>query len=95
MGNKKKLVLFLCLSALILWLMAAAIDYFCVSRFEMPLFTVNYPAVYKGAEDYRHCQGLGYSIEIAGSFDTTDEFPGVTRYTYFLFGKEICSGIRD
>ena len=34
------------------------------------------------------------SFEVAEN-PSESEFPGVTRYTYFLFGVEVVSGIRD
>lgn len=91
---KKKIIITIVVIAL-LWLAVGLVDYFRVTKFEKPLFCVSRASVYNGAENYLHCQGIGYSFEIAGNFDTTDELSGVTKYTYFIFGNEICSGIRD
>lgn len=79
---------------LIMWIVLSFVDYIRVSSFELPIFCVSRESVYKGAEDYRHCQGLGYSFEIVVN-DPQSEYPGVTRYTYFILGNEISSGIRD
>ncbi|MCQ2527330.1 MAG: hypothetical protein MJ130_11240 [Lachnospiraceae bacterium] len=77
-----------------MWFTMGAIDYFRVSSFESPLFCIGKESVYKGAEDYKHYQGLGYSFEVAESpFES--EYPGIIRYTYFLFGNEMVSGIRE
>ena len=39
--------------------------------------------------------GLGYSFDIEGNFMPEDEFPGVTKWTFFLFGIEVQSKIRE
>ena len=39
--------------------------------------------------------GLGYSFDIKGNFMPEDEFPGVTKWTYYLFGIELQTQIRD
>lgn len=81
-------------SLIIMWIVMGFVDYIRVSKFEEPIFCVSRESVYNGAEDYRHCQGLGYSFEITVN-DSQAEYPGVTRYTYFIFGNEVSSGIRD
>lgn len=90
--GKKAIVVIIVLLAM--WLVIGTIDYFRVSSFERPLFCIGRESVYKGAEDYKHYQGLGYSFEIVEN-SSESEFPGVTRYTYFLFSNEVISGIRD
>lgn len=96
MKKRKKRKPFMLVIAIIavIWGVLGAVDFFRVSRFERPLFCFSRESVYKGAEDYKHYQGIGYSFEIAAN-PLESEFPGVTRYTYFLFGKEIRSGIRE
>ena len=92
--DKKKVTILVIIVLLAMWLVMGAVDYFRVSSFEKPLFCIGKESVYKGAEDYKHYQGLGYSFEVTENpFES--EFPGVTRYTYFLFGNEMISGIRD
>ena len=77
----------------ILWLMIGFIDYRRVHCFEMPIFCIG-TEIFKdgGSECY---VGLGYSFDIEGNFEPEDEFPGITKYTYYLFEKEMRTGIRD
>lgn len=82
-------------AVIILWTALGATDYFRVKSFEKPIFAIVKSSEPGSSEDYLLYRGLGYSIEIAGNFDQSSEYPGVTRYTYFLFGKEICAGLRD
>lgn len=80
---------------ILLWAAICSIDYLRVTNFEKPLFCISRASVYQGAENYRHCQGLGYAFEITDNPLSDAEDSDVTSYTYFLFGKEISSGIRD
>lgn len=91
---KKKNITILIIVLLVLWVAMGIIDYFRVSSFERPLFCMARESVYKGAEDYKHYQGLGYSFELTEN-PSDAELSGATRYTYFLFGNEVVSGIRD
>lgn len=91
---KKKNIIILIIVFGMIWIAMGMIDYFRVSNFERPLFCTARESVYKGVEDYNHYQGLGYSFEVAEN-PSELELSGVTRYTYFLFGNEVVSGIRD
>lgn len=93
-AGKKRRIIIVIIVLLAMWVAFGTIDYFRVSSFERPLFCMGKEVVYRGAEDYKHYQGLGYSFEVAEN-PSESEFPGVTRYTYFLFGVEVVSGIRD
>lgn len=90
---KKKMIITIAVIVL-LWLIVGIVDYFRVSGFEKPFFCISKPSVYSGVEDYQYCQGLGYSFEIVVN-SSQSEYPGITRYTYFIFGNEVTSGIRD
>ncbi len=68
------------------------VDYSKVKNFNKPIFTIPYSYDDGGSSIY---YGFGYSFEIEGNFMPEDEFPGVTYYRYFLFGKYIDDGIRD
>lgn len=90
--KKKRLLIGLC-TTLMLWLAVGITDLWRVSRFELPVFCVlTNGADDGGSGDY---VGLGYSFEIRGNFMPEDEFPGVTQYTYRIFGMDVKSGIRD
>lgn len=94
MSEKKRYIMIAIILFLVIWLAMGTIDCLRVSCFERPLFCLAKESVYNGVEDYKHYQGLGYSFEIAEN-PSESEFPGVTRYTCFLFGNEAVSGIRD
>ena len=92
---RKTIVIIISIAAiLIIWITMGFVDYFRVSNFEKPIFCISKESVSSDTVDFIHCQGLGYSFEIAVN-DPLDEYPGVTSYTYFLFGNEICSAVRD
>jgi len=40
-------------------------------------------------------QGLGYRYEIEGNFMPEEEYPGVTRYEMYVFGRQVRIGRRD
>ena len=40
-------------------------------------------------------QGLGYRYEIEGNFMPEEEYPGVTRYEMYVFGRQVRIGLRD
>ena len=89
---KKRIVLIFVIFA-VLWLAIGFIDYRRVHSFEMPIFCVG-TEVFKDGGSGRYV-GLGYSFDIEGNFMPEDEFPGITKYTYYLFEKEMQTGIRD
>ena len=92
-GVKTAIIAVACLLAA--WIAVGVIDYAMVSGFERPVFCV--------LDAEKSCQdggsgtyvGLGYSFDIRGNFMPEDEYPGVTRYVYYIFGSEAASGIRD
>lgn len=89
---KKKLFIVFS-AAVVLWAVIGVIDYGRVHSFEKPIFC----AVVDTADDggSGNYVGLGYSFDIQGNFMSEDEYPGVTKWTYYLFGKEIKTGIRE
>ena len=91
---KKKMVEILCL-LLVLWIAMGLIDFFRVSSFERPIFCLlDVENSYDDGGSGKY-NGLGYSFDIMGNFMPEDEYPGVTRYTYYIFGSEVSVGIRD
>ena len=93
--GKKKSVIFAIMILLVLWIAMGLIDYFRVSNFERPIFCLlDVENSYEdgGSGIYN---GLGYSFDIMGNFMPEDEYPGATRYTYYIFGSEVSAGIRD
>jgi hypothetical protein len=83
------------LVAILILLLAAAglIDYLRVRAFEKPIFArASITADDGGSGKY---QGIGYAIDIKGNFMPEDEYPGVTRFTYYIFGRPVDSKIRD
>ncbi|MBP3940307.1 MAG: hypothetical protein J6D00_02280, partial [Christensenellaceae bacterium] len=40
-------------------------------------------------------QGLFHSVDIKGNFMPEDELPGITHYTFYIFGIKVDEGIRD
>ena len=90
----KIICLILCV-ILILGMVMTAVDY-CRLRygaFEEPIFcTWDYVADGSSVRLYR---GLFHKIEIRGNFMPLDEFPGVTEYTFYIFGIKVHHGIRD
>ena len=78
-----------------LWIAIGLVDYFRVSSFERPLFSfldVENSFEDGGSGTYK---GLGYSFDIKGNFMPEDEYPGITSYTYYIFGTPIKASIRD
>lgn len=78
-----------------LWITIGLVDYLRVSSFERPLFSfldVENSFEDGGSGTYK---GLGYSFDIKGNFMPEDEYPGITSYTYYIFGTPIKTSIRD
>ena len=78
-----------------LWIAIGLVDYFRVSSFERSLFSfldVENSFEDGGSGTYK---GLGYSFDIKGNFMPEDEYPGITSYTYYIFGTPIKTSIRD
>lgn len=93
--GKRKSVIIVIIVLLMIWLAMGAVDYFGVSNFERPTFCLlDVENSYSdgGSGTYK---GLGYSFDIMGNFMPEDEYPGVTSYTYYVFGNEVSAGIRD
>lgn len=78
---------------ILLWLGMGFCDFLALNRFELPVFSVCTKSYDDGGSGtYR---GLGYRFEIEGNFMPEDEFPGVTRYDYYIFGIHVKESIRD
>ena len=78
---------------IVLWLSMVLVDYSRAHRFEMPIFCMATEVFQDGGSG--HYVGPGYSFDIKGNFMPEDEFPGVTKWTYYLFGMEMETQIRD
>ena len=90
----KIICLILCV-LLILGVVMTAVDY-CRLRygaFKMPLFVIGTAVYQDGGSGTYH--GLFHKIGIRGNFMPLDEFPGVTEYTFYIFGIKVHYGIRD
>ena len=91
--NKKKIIIAIA-CILVLWITIGIVDYSKVHSFERPIFSLLIEPGYEDGGSGKYV-GLGYSFDIKGNFMPEDEFPGVTKYTYYLFGIEIETQIRD
>ena len=80
----KKRVLIVLSIMVVLWVAVGIIDLSRVNIFEKPIFCIATNTADDGGSG--HYVGLGYSFDIEGNFLPDDEFPGVTKWTYFLFG---------
>lgn len=89
----KKKALTIIVLGIVLWSLMVLVDYSRAQRFEMPIFCVATEVFQDGGSG--HYVGLGYSFDIKGNFMPEDEFPGVTKWTYYLFGIEMETQIRD
>lgn len=89
---KKKLLIILSVVA-VLWAVVGIVDFRMVHGFEKPIFCTATNTADDGGSG--HYAGLGYSFDIEGNFMPEDELSGVTKWTYYLFGQEIKTGIRD
>ena len=77
----------------LLWFALAATDLLRLNSFEMPVFARPAETFDDGGSGTY--KGLGWRIELEGNFMPEDEFPGVTKYEYYLFDDLIHAGIRD
>ena len=92
MKKKTKAVIGIVL-ILMVWFGIGFVDFLRLNEFEMPLFCIGTNLADNGGSG--HYVGLGYSFDIEGNFMPEDEFPGVTKYRYYIFGMEIKSEVRD
>lgn len=90
---KKKKIIIAIICIFVLWIAVGIVDYDRVHSFEKPIFCVGTELADDGGSG--EYVGLGYSFDVKGNFMPEDEFPGVTKYTYYLFGIEIETQIRD
>ena len=90
---KKKQTIIAMTWILVLWIAIGVVDYSRVHSFEKPIFCVGTDLASDGGSG--KYIGLGYSFDIQGNFMPEDEFPGVTKWTYYLFGMELQTQIRD
>ena len=91
--NKKKKIGIIITVVLALWLAIGIIDFVRVESFNKPIFCIGTNTYDDGGSG--HYVGLGYSFDIKGNFMPEDELPGVTEYSYQIFGIHIKSGTRD
>ena len=91
MKKKKTIIAMICI--LVFWIAIGVVDYSRVHSFEKPVFCVGTDLASDGGSG--KYIGLGYSFDIKGNFMPEDEFPGVTKWTYYLFGIELQTQIRD
>lgn len=90
--KRKRIITTVFLVLLLLTVMGAA-DLARVYYFEKPVFARPAELADDGGSGlYR---GIGYVIRLEGNFLPEDEFPGVTRYEYRIFGILVSAGIRD
>lgn len=89
----KKTLLKIVIAVTVLWIVIGFVDYSRVCGFEKPIFCIATNTADDGGSG--HYIGLGYSFEIKGNFMPEDEFPGVTKWTYYLLGIEVQTQIRD
>ena len=90
---KKRKISAIILILLVLWTAITLTDFYRVTRFEKPVFSILTDSYDDGGSG--KYLGLGYSLAIEGNFMPEDEYPGVTRYHIKLFGIHLKSGIRD
>ena len=91
MKKRKTIIAMICI--FVLWIAIGAVDYIRVHSFEKPVFCVGTDLASDGGSG--KYIGLGYSFDIKGNFMPEDEFPGVTKWKYYLFGIEVKTQIRD
>lgn len=92
--DRLKRIVSLVMLLIVVVAIVTGIDYKRTTKdFEKPLFAMpTITADDGGSGTYR---GLVYSIELEGNFMPEDEFPGVTRAEFYLFGKQIKEVLRD
>ena len=90
---KKRRTIAIVLVVLLLWLTVTLTDFYRVTCFEKPVFSVLTDSYDDGGSG--KYIGLGYYIALEGNFMPEDEFPGVTRYHIKLIGIHLKSGIPD
>lgn len=75
---------------LVLWLIVGITDFTLVRNYHKPLFCVGINLADDGGSG--HYMGLGYGFDIEGYFMPEDEYPDVTSYRGYLFGREVVRG---
>jgi hypothetical protein len=86
MKKSIKTILIPLFSILLIWIFIITFDFIRVTRkIEMPLFIISEETMDDGGSGLY--QGLGYSVDLEGNFMPNDEFPGITKATFKLFGK--------
>lgn len=89
-SKKRKLILIILCSILILWLAMGITDFALVQNYHKPLFCVGVNLADDGGSG--RYVGLGYGFDIEGNFMPEDDYPDVTSYRGYLFGREIVRG---
>ena len=90
---KKKAYIWIVVVVVVLWLAMGITDWFRLNSFDLPIFCVH---TQRGEDGVSGTYvGLGYSFELEGNFDPDHPIPGMTRYTYKIFGQTVKTAIRD
>ena len=92
-SKKMKRILIIIACALVLWLTMGVTDFALVRNYHKPLFCVGVNLADDGGSG-RYI-GLGYGFDIEGNFMPEDDYPNVTSYHGYLFGKKIARGFWD
>ena len=90
---KKKWIVTILVTVLVLLVAMGIADLTLVHGFEKPLFARPAQTMDDGGSSlYR---GIGYTIRLEGNFLPEEEFPGVTQYEFRVLGILISAEIRD
>ena len=92
-SKKVKRILTIIACVIVLWLAMGITDFALVQNYHKPLFCVGVNLADDGGSG-RYI-GLGYGFDIEGNFMPEDDYPNVTSYHGYLFGKEIARGFWD
>ena len=92
MSKKKKICLVIAI-LFAFWVIIGVTDFIRVHSFEKPLFCIGIKVADDGGSG--HYVGAGYSFDLEGNFMPEDELPGVTKYSYQIFGILVKTGLRD
>lgn len=85
MKKSVKIIFISLLSILLIWIFIIVFDFIRINRkVQKPLFIISEKTIDDGGSGLY--QGLGYSVYIEGNFMPEDEFYGITRSDYELFG---------
>lgn len=89
-GKKHRHILVTLGSILTLWIAMGITDFALVQTYHKPLFCVGINLADDGGSG--RYAGLGYGFDIEGNFMPEDDYPDVTSYHGYLFGRKIVRG---